>query len=73
MEVLHLYRKLLRMASSRPPAVKHALKAHIREQFHSHKTLNPRNVDVIERLLRGATKQLDFFQSHPHITKFTRK
>ncbi|KAH9936314.1 uncharacterized protein B0H18DRAFT_1113723 [Fomitopsis serialis] len=62
-EVLALYRRALRMAHSKPPAVREKFDLFVRYTFKTRaSSVSPRDVAAIEHLLRHGRRQVEMYE-----------
>ncbi|KAF9026104.1 hypothetical protein BDZ89DRAFT_1016381 [Hymenopellis radicata] len=62
-DVLGLYRRALRMVRTKPPSTRPKFLLFVRYTFHHNATtVSPRNLSVIEHLLRQGKKQLEMYE-----------
>lgn len=65
-EVLHLYRKCIRVAYTKPKSSKPRFISYIRTEFGKYRTLPRKDFPTIEYLLRVGTRRLEIYSS-PHV------
>ncbi|KAF9475658.1 hypothetical protein BDN70DRAFT_840629 [Pholiota conissans] len=62
-DVLKLYRRALRMVTSKPDSVRPKFSLFVRYTFHQNATIvSPRNVSYIEHLLRKGARQVEQYE-----------
>ncbi|KAF4617506.1 hypothetical protein D9613_005938 [Agrocybe pediades] len=62
-DVLHLYRRALRMVRTKPETVQPKFRIFIRHEFRTNASkVSPRNVSFIEHLLRKGTRQIEQYE-----------
>ncbi|KAK0464314.1 uncharacterized protein EV420DRAFT_1036615 [Desarmillaria tabescens] len=62
-EVLSLYRRALRMVQTKPPSTRAKFLLFVRYNFHQNATnVSPRQVSVIEHLMRQGRKQIEMYE-----------
>jgi len=62
-DVLALYRRALRMVKTKPESTQPKFLLFVRYNFHHNATsVSPRDVSVIEHLLRVGTRQLEMYE-----------
>ncbi|KAM5535032.1 hypothetical protein V8D89_011260 [Ganoderma adspersum] len=62
-EVLSLYRRALRMANAKPPAVQGKFQLFVRYTFKTQAaTVSPRDIAAIEHMLRRGRRQLEMYE-----------
>ncbi|KAG7445783.1 uncharacterized protein BT62DRAFT_179761 [Guyanagaster necrorhizus] len=62
-EVLSLYRRALRMVRTKPPSTRAKFLLFVRYSFHRNATtISPRQVSVIEHLMRQGRKQIEMYE-----------
>ncbi|PBK75048.1 related to Found in Mitochondrial Proteome [Armillaria ostoyae] len=62
-EVLSLYRRALRMVQTKPPSTRAKFLLFVRYNFHQNAAnISPRQVGVIEHLMRQGRKQIEMYE-----------